>query len=90
MVTIKLKLLGMDRAVNPDYLEAVQRTNANAEAIAEQYEAAGPFRCPEHPDAEAIIEVSTVFQSRVKVRQVGFCCQALVDQVEKRMAEALQ
>ncbi|MEO8589108.1 MAG: hypothetical protein ABI432_07065 [Flavobacteriales bacterium] len=88
VVLIKLKLIGMDRAVNPDYLEAIERTNATAEALAERYEKAGPFYCPEHPDGQPSIEVAAIFQSSVKVRQVKFCCQALADQVEERMAAA--
>ncbi|HMC96682.1 MAG TPA: hypothetical protein VKG92_03455, partial [Flavobacteriales bacterium] len=76
MVTIKLKLIGMDRATNPDFLEAVMRTNAEAEALALRYEKAGPFSCAEHPNEESSIEVSAVFQSSVKVRHVKFCCQA--------------
>lgn len=85
-VTIKLKLIGMDRAVNPDFLEAISRTNNAAEALAERYERAGPFICPDHPEGQPSIEVSAIFQSSVKVRQVKFCCQALSDQVEARMA----
>lgn len=86
MVTIKLKLIGMDRAVNPDFLEAIQRTNEDARTIADRYERAGPFACAEHPDAQPSIEISAIFQSSVKVRKVKFCCQALADQVEERMA----
>ncbi|MBK8340210.1 MAG: hypothetical protein IPK99_09600 [Flavobacteriales bacterium] len=87
MVTIKLKLIGMDRAVNPDFLEAIQRTNENARILAERYEKAGPFACAEHPDAQPCIEISAIFQSSVKVRKAKFCCQALADQVEERMAK---
>lgn len=90
MVTIKLKLIGMDRAVNPDYLEAIQRTNDHARSMAERLERAGPFTCAEHPEHEASIEVAAIFQSSVKVRKLKFCCQALVDQVEQRMAAAMR
>jgi hypothetical protein len=85
MVTIKLKLIGMDRAVNPDFLEAITRTNEHARSMVERYERAGPFSCAEHPGHEASIEVSAIFQSSVRVRKVKFCCQALADQVEERM-----
>ena len=89
VVAIKVKLIGMDRAINPDFLEAVQRTNADAEAIGAQYEKAGPFQCLEHPEGRPVIEITAIFQSRVKVRQVGFCCEALADQVKERMAKML-
>jgi hypothetical protein len=87
MVTIKLKLISMDRAVNPDLLESITRTNDSAAVVAERYEQAGPFVCPEHPEQLPFIEVSAIFQSSVKVRKAKFCCQALTDQVEARMAE---
>ena len=86
MVTIRLKLIGNDRATNPDYLEAITRSNDEARAVAETYEKAGPFSCTEHPEQEPVIEVVAVFQSSLRVRKVKFCCQALVDQVEGRMA----
>ena len=88
-VTIKLKLIGMDRAVNPDFLEVVSRTNEKARLLSESYEQAGPFTCADHPDEQPFIEVSAIFQSTVKVRKAKFCCQALTDQVEARMAEVL-
>lgn len=86
MVTIKLKLIGMDRAVNPDFLEAISQTNEAASNRAALYEGLGPLACPEHPDAESAIEVQAVFQSSVKVRKVKFCCQALNDLVDERIA----
>ncbi|MFZ1686890.1 MAG: hypothetical protein WAU70_05700 [Flavobacteriales bacterium] len=89
IVTIKLKLIGMDRAVNPDFLETITRTNDNARLLAERYEQAGPFVCVEHPEGQPSIEVCAIFQSSVKVRKLKFCCQALADQVEARMAEVV-
>lgn len=85
MVIIKLRLVSMDRAVNPDALEAVQRINAYAESIADVYEKAGPFHCEEHPEAKPMIEVVAVTEARAKVRQVAFCCQSLSDQVAERL-----
>lgn len=85
-VTIKLKLIGMESARNPDLLELVERANADAELIAARYTKAGPFRCSEHPEATPSIEVTAGFRSAVKVRQVKFCCAALADQVNSRMA----
>jgi hypothetical protein len=87
MVTIKLKLIGMDRAVNPDLLEAVTHTNDQAREMAERYEQAGPFNCEEHPEEQPVIEVSAIYQSSVKVRKVMFCCQALADAVDMRMGQ---
>jgi len=89
-VIIKLKLIGMDRAVNPDFLEVVSHTNEKARLLSERYEQAGPFACADHPDEQPFIEVSAIFQSTVKVRNGKFCCQALADQVEARMAEVIQ
>ncbi|MEO8066492.1 MAG: hypothetical protein ABI599_02240 [Flavobacteriales bacterium] len=89
-VTIKLKLIGMDRAVNPDFLETITRTNDNARELFERYEQAGPFACAEHPENLPVIEVCAIFQSTVKVRKLKFCCQALADQVEARMAEPVR
>lgn len=86
MVTIKLKLIGMDRAVNPDFLEAISQTNEAATNMAARYEGIGPIACPEHPEAESSIEVQAVFQSSVKIRKVKFCCQVLNDLVEERIA----
>ena len=37
-ITFKLKLIGMDRAVNPDFLETVTRTNEKAQELLERYE----------------------------------------------------
>ncbi len=87
MVTIKLKLIGMDRAVNPDLLEAITHTNDQAREVAERYEQAGPFSCDEHPDGMPVIEVSAIYQASVKVRKVKFCCQALADAVDIRMGQ---
>jgi len=87
MVTIKLKLIGMDRAVNPDFLEAISHTNEAATNMAARYERLVPLMCPDHPDAESAIEVQAVFQSSVKIRKVKFCCQALNDLVEARIAQ---
>ncbi|MBK7554756.1 MAG: hypothetical protein IPI55_09160 [Flavobacteriales bacterium] len=89
-ITFKLKLIGMDRAVNPDFLETVTRTNEKAQELLERYEQAGPFACEEHPDGVTVIEVCAIFQSSVKVRKLKFCCQALADQVEARMAELVK
>lgn len=89
-ITFKLKLIGMDRAVNPDFLETVTRTNDKARELLERYEQAGPFECAEHPEGLPVIEVCAIFQSSVKVRKVKFCCQALAAQVEARMAEAVR
>ncbi len=86
MVTIKLKLIGMDRAVNPDFLEAISHTNEAATNLAARYEGMGPIACPEHPEAESSLEVQAVFQSSVKVRRIKFCCQLLTDLVEERIA----
>ncbi len=86
MVTIKLKLIGMERAVNPDFLEAISHTNEAATNMAARYERMGPIVCAEHPDAESSIEVQAVFQSSVKVRRSKFCCQALADLVDERIA----
>lgn len=85
-VTIKLKLIGMESARNPDLLELVERANADAELIAARYTKAGPFICSEHPEATPSIEVTAGFRSAVKVRQVKFCCAALADLVNSRMA----
>ena len=85
-VTIKLKLIGMESARNPDLLELVERANADAELIAARYTKAGPFSCAEHPDATPIIEVTAGFRSAVKVRLVKFCCAGLTDQVTSRLA----
>lgn len=86
MVTIKLKLIGMDRAVNPDFLEAISNINEAATQMAARYERIGQLACPEHPEAESAIEVQAVFQSSVKVRKVKFCCQLLTDLVDERIA----
>ncbi|MBK7084513.1 MAG: hypothetical protein IPH53_07530 [Flavobacteriales bacterium] len=86
MVTIKLKLIGMDRAVNPDFLEAISHTNEAATRLAARYEGMGPMTCPDHPEAESFLEVHAVFQSSVKVKRLKFCCQALNDLVEARIA----
>lgn len=86
MVTIRLKLIGMERAVNPDFLEAISNTNEAASRMAARYESMGRLACPEHPEAESAIEVQAVFQSSVKVRKVKFCCQALNDLVDARIA----
>ena len=40
MVTIKLKIIGMDRAVNPDFLEAISNARRS---LATAYPAATPF-----------------------------------------------
>ena len=85
-VTIKLKLIGMESARNPDLLELVERANADAELVAARYTKAGPFSCAEHPDATPIIEVTAGFRSAVKVRLVKFCCAGLTDQVTSRLA----
>lgn len=86
MLTIKLKLIGMDRAVNPDFLEAISQTNEAATNMAARYEPLGRISCPEHPEAESAIEVQALFQSSVKVRKVKFCCQVLTDLVDERIA----
>jgi len=86
MVTIKLKLIGMDRAVNPDFLEAISNTNEAAANMAARYERLVPLACPEHPEAESSIEVHAVFQSSVKVKRLKFCCQVLSDLVDQRIA----
>lgn len=86
MVTIKLKLIGMDRAVNPDFLEAISHTNEAATNMAARYERLIPLVCPEHPEAESFLEVHAVFQSSVKVKRLKFCCQVLSDLVDERIA----
>lgn len=86
MVTIRLKLIGMDRAVNPDFLEAISNTNEAATRLAARYEKMGPIVCADHPEAESFLEVHAVFQSSVKVKRLKFCCQALNDLVDERIA----
>lgn len=85
-VIVKLKLIGMESARNPDLLELVTRANADAEQMAARYTKAGPFNCAEHPEATPSIEVTAGFRSAVKVRLVKFCCAGLTDQVTSRMA----
>ena len=86
MVTIKLKLIGDEMASNPDYLDAITRSNERARSVAQVYEKAGPFVCEEHPEQESTIVVTAVFQSSIRVSKLKFCCQALADQIEARMA----
>lgn len=85
-VTVKLKLIGMELASDPDLLELVTRSNGEAERLAERYVQAGPFFCVDHPEGTPSIEVSAIFRSSVKVRQVKFCCAGLTQQVSARMA----
>ena len=58
-----------------------------ASNMAARYESMGPIVCSEHPEAESSIEVQAVFQSSVKVRRLKFCCQALADLVDERIAQ---
>ena len=87
-VIVKLRLIGMEQASDPDLLELVTRSNNDAERLAARYTKAGPFNCAEHPEGTPIIEVSAIFRSSVKVRQVKFCCAGLAAQVSARMATA--
>lgn len=85
-VIVKLKLIGMEQASDPDLLELVTRCNEDAEQLFARYTQAGPFSCADHPEGTPSIEVAAIFRSSVKVRQMKFCCTGLADQVSARMA----
>lgn len=89
MVTIKLRLISNDLARDPDHFDVLRRQNDRARAIAQEHERAGPFCCEVHPDHEgAMIVVTAIPGSRVRVSKQKFCCQAFADLVDARMAVA--